>query len=85
MTNWIEHLRDGISALIAAAVAAVVAAIGWLVRTVFTNQRKIELLEAEISRRGAQRDEDRAAIKSDLDEVKHSIKRIEDVLLEGRG
>ncbi len=75
--NWLDHLREGISALIAALVAAVVAAFGWLVRTVFTNQRKIDLLEQSLLHRDRERDE----MRSDISEVKDGVKRIESVLM----
>jgi hypothetical protein len=75
--NWIDHFRDGVSAFIAAVVAAIVAAFGWLVRTVFTNQRKIELLEQALSHR----DIERKDMRDDITEVKDSVKRIENVLL----
>jgi hypothetical protein len=84
MVNWAEHLRDGISAAVAASAAALVAAIGWLVRTVFTNQKQIALLQENLTARDEMRVEERKEIKADIEEVKSSVRRIEDVLIGGR-
>lgn len=78
--NWLEHVRDGLGAFIAAVVAAIVAGVGWLIRTVFTNQKKIELLEQALSHR----DNERKDMRDDITEVKDSVKRIESVLMERR-
>ena len=77
MINWLDHVRDGITAVIAALVAAIVAAFGWLIRTVFTSQKKIEILEHDLARRNDERDE----MRKDIAEVKDGVRRIEDVLL----
>lgn len=63
MDQWVEKT-------IAALVATVFGAIGWLVRTVLTNNRKIEMLEKEIATRDARREEDRLAVK----EIKEDMK-----------
>jgi hypothetical protein len=78
--NWLEHARDGVGAFIAAMIAAIVAGVGWLIRTVFTNQKKIELLEQALHHR----DEERKDMRGDITEVKDSVKRIESVLMERR-
>jgi hypothetical protein len=88
--NWIEYLREGVSAAVAALVAALVALIGWLFRTVFTNQRqiaiqqmKLDLLHSDLASRVVMHAEERKEIKSDIEEVKTSVRRIEDVLIKG--
>jgi len=74
MDKW-EH---GVNALIASAMAALVTFVSWLLRRVMTNDRKIALLEADLSRREKQREEDRQDVK----DVKSDIKDIKNFLLE---
>jgi type VI protein secretion system component VasK len=69
MEQWVNEIVAGI-------VATVLAAITWLVRTVLTNNRKIELLEKEISSRDERRKEDRAIveeIKSDMKDLRKEL------------
>lgn len=69
MEQWVEKV-------IAAGVAAVFASIGWLVRTVLTNNKKIEMLEKEISNRDKQREEDRkvvSEIKQDMKDLRQDL------------
>jgi hypothetical protein len=75
--NWLEHFRDGLSAFIAAAIAAVVGGVGWLIRTIFVLKTKSELYEQSL----AHRDKELTDIRGDITEVKDSVKRIENVLL----
>ena len=51
------------------AVAIVVAFVLWLVRSVFTNAKKVELLEREIKQRDKTREEDRQYLKEMLDHI----------------
>lgn len=82
MSDWVEQLFwTGVS--------VVVGAIGWLIRTVLTSQKKIDLLEAEIKSRDKRRDEDRqfwldmrADFKSEINEVKEDINEVKSELLE---
>ena len=69
MEQWTDKI-------IAGAVAAVFGSIGWLVRTVLTNNKKIELLQAEIANRDIRRDEDRkdvSEIKTDMKELRRDF------------
>lgn len=71
-----EMVYDYINHIIAGVVSMFFAAIGWLVRTVLTNQKQIMLLQNEISERDKRRDEDRQILKdlqSDVKEVKRDI------------
>lgn len=82
MSDWIEQLFW-------AGVSVVFGAIGWLIRTVLTSQKKIELLESEIKNRDSRRDEDRqfwldmrADFKSEINEVKEDLHDVKSELLE---
>lgn len=71
MEQWLDNL-------IAGAVAAVFGAIGWLVRTVLTNNRKIEMLQLEIKNRDQRRDEDRKTVEEIKQEMKDLRKELHD-------
>jgi hypothetical protein len=71
MEQWLDKL-------IAGAVAAVFGAIGWLVRTVLTNNRKIEMLQLEIKNRDQRRDEDRKTVEEIKQEMKDLRKELHD-------
>jgi len=69
MEQWTDKL-------IAGGITAVIGSIGWLVRTVLTNNKKIELLQLEIKARDARREEDRkdvSEIKSDMKELRRDF------------
>ena len=67
--NWFTSFGDGIlNGLMALAGSLIL----WLIRTVFTNQKKLEMLEEELRHRDVLRKEDRA----DLHELKVDIKDI---------
>lgn len=53
----------------------------WIVRNVLTNGRKLEIMEREMKHREQQRKEDREA----LSEVRESVKRIENWMMERVG
>jgi hypothetical protein len=46
----------------------------WLIRTVFTNQKKLDAFEKELKRRDDVRSEDLTLIRSDIQEVRQDIK-----------
>ena len=82
--NWFEKLDEAISWAMTLTLGSAVGGVGWLVRRLFTNQQEIaelksqtELLRVEFARRDSQRAEDR----EDLQEVKASVRRIEDRLM----
>lgn len=54
-----------------------VAAVAWLIRSVITNKKQIELLQAEIKHRDQLRDADRA----DIADVKKDVREIRNALL----
>ena len=76
----IERFEQVGTTLLTAAVAAVISGITWLIRRVTTNDKKLEMLNAEIDRRDEwlkqdivrrdkQRDEDREIVKHIADKV----------------
>lgn len=60
-----------------AVIGVVVGAVAWLVRRVITNQKQIELLQAEIKHRDSLREADR----SDIADVKKDVREIRNALL----
>lgn len=69
-----SHVYGAIVALLAGIASGVV----WLIKRVFTDQKRIDLLEREAAYRDQLRLEDREALR----EVKDSVKRIENKLME---
>jgi septal ring factor EnvC (AmiA/AmiB activator) len=67
--DYLDYIVSGI-------IATVFSAMAWLVRTVLTNQKQLQLLEREIKAREERRDEDRQAmqeIRNDIKEIKRDI------------
>jgi hypothetical protein len=71
MEHWINEIITGL-------VASVFASIAWLVRTVLTNNKKIEMLQQDIANRDARRDDDRKVV----DEIKSEMKDLRNELRE---
>ncbi len=71
MEQWINEIVAGV-------VASVFGAIYWLIRTVLTNNRKIELLELEIKNRDSRREDDRKAVEEIKQEMKDLRKELHD-------
>ncbi len=67
-------MADYVNEIIMAGISSLVGAIGWLVRTVLTNQKQIALLQNEIRDRDKRRDEDRQLLR-ELKEDVHEVKR----------
>lgn len=67
-------MTDYVNEFIMAGISSLVGAIGWLVRTVLTNQKQIALLQNEIRDRDKRRDEDRQLLR-ELKEDVHEVKR----------
>lgn len=67
-------MSDYLNEIIMAGISALVGAVGWLVRTVLTNQKQIALLQNEIRDRDKRRDEDRQLLR-ELKEDVHEVKR----------
>lgn len=80
MISWQEKIEQIGTSVVTAVVLAFGGAIGWVVRTLLTSQKKIALLEREIAHRDRLREEDRAQ----LADVRDGVKRIETVLLGDR-
>ena len=68
------HVYGAIVALLTGIASGVV----WLIKRIFTDQERIDLLEREAAYRDRLRLEDREALR----EVKDSVKRIENKLME---
>lgn len=67
--DYLDYIVSGI-------IATVFSAMAWLVRTVLTNQKQLQLLQAEIHAREERREEDRQAmheIRNDIKEIKRDI------------
>lgn len=56
-------------------IVSTIAATGWVIRRVLTNQKQIEMLQREIQHRDLQRTEDRALLGETRDDVKE-IRRV---------
>ena len=67
-------MADYVNEIIMAGISSLVGAIGWLVRTVLTNQKQIALLQNEIRDSDKRRDEDRQLLR-ELKEDVHEVKR----------
>lgn len=78
--SWQERIEQISTSVVTAVVLAFGGAISWVVRTLLTSQKKIAMLEREISHRDKLREEDRAQ----LADVRDGVKRIETVLLGNR-
>lgn len=67
--DYLDYVVSGI-------IATVFSAMAWLVRTVLTNQKQLQLLEREIKAREERREEDRQAMqemRNDIKELKRDI------------
>lgn len=58
-------------------VVSMLGIVAWLVRTILTNNKKIEMLEADLKRRESARDEDRERMAK----LEAAIERVEGILL----
>jgi len=77
MEQWVNEIVAGL-------IASVFAAITWLVRTVLTNNKKIEMLQLEIKNRDLRRDEDRKAVEEIKQEKKDLRKKLHDYFFKKR-
>lgn len=77
MEQWVNEIVAGL-------IASVFAAITWLVRTVLTNNKKIEMLQLEIKNRDLRRDEDRKAVEEIKQEMKDLRKELHDYFFNKR-
>lgn len=77
--SFVEKIEQASGELVSAGIALFSGAVVWLIRRVLTNQRQIELLQAEIKHRDALRREDREAVKEVRDDVKAMRSEIRDM------
>lgn len=77
MEQWLNEFVFGL-------IATVFSAITWLVRTVTTNNKKIELLQLEIKNRDTRRDEDRRVVDEIKQEMKDLRKELHDYFFSKR-
>lgn len=75
----IERLTHAADSVITWVIGGALGGIGWLVRRVLTNERKIAMLEADLARREQQRTEDREALSA----VRASVDQIKTILMTG--
>jgi hypothetical protein len=68
-----------VNTIIVTVIGAISTAGTWLVRTVLTNQKQINLLQEEISSRDVRREEDRVVWKELKDDVKELKRDILDI------
>jgi hypothetical protein len=77
-------MDEWVGKIIAGLVASVFASIGWLVRTVLTNNKKIDLLQLEIKNRDIRREDDRKAVEEIKQEMKDLRKELHDYFFSKR-
>jgi hypothetical protein len=77
MEQWVNEIIAGL-------VASVFASITWLVRTVLTNNKKIEMLQLEIKNRDHRREEDRKAVEEIKQEMKDLRRELHDYFFSKR-
>lgn len=77
--SFVERIEQVSGEIVSAGIAMFTGAVVWLIRRVLTNQRQIELLQAEIKHRDALRAEDREAVKEVRDDVKAMRSEIRDM------
>lgn len=81
MFDWWDKVDAAISTIISTVIAGLISAIVWMVRIIFTNQKRIDILEQEVRLRTdarANRDEE---VKLQLAEIKDNIKMLTESLL----
>lgn len=62
-------------------VVTLLGVVAWLVRTILTNGKEIELLKADILSRKKDRDEDREENRERMRKMETAIERVEGILL----
>lgn len=77
-----ERIDEATSAFYVAVAGMLATAIAWVVRTIFTNAKKVEQLEEEIKRREEQRHDDRVQQTEVLNRLDHRLLRVEDRIMD---
>ena len=81
MFDWWDKVDSAISTIISPVIAGLISAVVWMVRIIFTNQKRIDILEQEVRLRTdarANRDEE---VKLQLAEIKDNTKMLMESLL----
>ncbi|WP_319825871.1 hypothetical protein [Thalassovita sp.] len=73
----LDRIEDALFWAVSSLVGAIASGTLWLIRRVITNQKQIELLQAELGTREKQRDEDRERMAK----IESGVERIEGVLM----
>jgi len=71
-----SNLNDWINEIVVGVVTAILGGITWLIRTVLTNQKQIDMLKEDLNSRDIQRGEDREMwreLRDDVKEVRRDI------------
>ena len=71
-----SNFNDWINEIVVGVVTAILGGITWLIRTVLTNQKQIDMLKEDLNSRDIQRGEDRQMwreLRDDVKEVKRDI------------
>lgn len=81
MFDWWDKVDAAISTIISTVIAGLISAIVWMVRIIFTNQKRIDILEQEVRLRTDARTTRDEEVKLQLAEIKDNIKMLTESLL----
>lgn len=79
----IDKAEDALFWVFTTTVGTIGSGVFWLIRRVFTNQKQIELLSAELDSREKHREEQRKEDRERMSKVESGIERIEGFLMKG--
>jgi len=79
--DWWDKVDAAISTIISTVIAGLISAIVWMVRIIFTNQERIDILEQEVRLRTDARTTMDEEVKLQLAEIKDNIKMLTESLL----
>lgn len=82
MTRIVEQLDAAIAAAIASVIGAITASVVWIVRRVFTNEKKVDILEAEARSREEFRRREHETMSKDLHSVRESVDRLHETIVD---
>jgi len=77
--KMLEKLEDFAFWVVTALLTAITTFVGYLIRTIFTNQQEIQILKETLEHREQQRSEDRERVSR----IEDSVTRIESLLMKG--
>ena len=81
MFDWWDKVDSAISTIISTVIAGLISAVVWMVRIIFTNQKRIDILEQEVRLRTDARTTQDEEVKLQLAEIKDNIKMLMESLL----